>query len=83
MRCRRAQHGGILQARSKIHCTLSCNRLAKRGDSSGWNRGDCERKCFEARQDCAKEGSYWVVFLLRVKDYVRMPSQDAEILLQL
>jgi hypothetical protein len=24
-----------------------------------------------------------VVFLLRVKDYVRMPSQDAEILLQL
>jgi hypothetical protein len=40
------------------------------------------RKCFEARLDCAKEGSYWVVFLLRMKNYARMPSQDADILLQ-
>jgi hypothetical protein len=41
-----------------------------------------ERKYFEARLDCAKEGSYWGVFLLKMKDYVRMPSQDADILLQ-
>jgi hypothetical protein len=41
-----------------------------------------ERKCFEARLDCAKEGSYWGVSLLRMTDYERMPSQDADILLQ-
>jgi hypothetical protein len=34
-----------------------------------------ERKCFEARLDCAKEGSYWGVFLLTLRDYARMPSQ--------
>jgi len=35
MRCKRAQYEGKLQARSKIHCTLSCNRLAKSGVPAG------------------------------------------------
>ncbi len=82
MRCRRAQYGAPCRHAQKFIVPCPAIALQREVIPAAGAVEIAERKCFEARLDCAKEDNYWGVFLLRMADCERMPSQDADILLQ-